>query len=440
MTLFSDPFVQAIVIDREDSSIQWKFTAPDYPFLTGCSINYEMGLRVPVFTLSFDIPYEHGIKLFQQPTPFKTGNYVKARIGYSSGNWTPWAVGFLANGGDGLSIDANGVSGSISIQGVAESSGYKIDKNVLRNAGWDPIKILKACANGIGTELIISNGASSALNSYKLIGESRGKAIRKKTYDFVSGLINLSYWEIIKKICLEWNLESWIGPKAGIGEDVRNLFVYTKAEVLKGVDQDSDVRTYMIRGIIDENNLTYPCFSWSPESSPSAWMASSPDPAAHGVNISYIDKDTGEIVEDSLVPEDQPVPVVGVISDNTPTDVEHDGIKEDISKSDNNLGEYFSAPVVSQSTDMVKKLLETRHSQGNAAQSGTITTIGLPYERPGNLCKLRGAGLIYDGLYQIRKMSHTFAPGSWEMSLVVQRYGKTIKSGEQKETKEGQMN
>ena len=73
------------------------------------------------------------------------------------------------------------------------------------------------------------------------------------------------------------------------------------------------------------------------------------------------------------------------------------------------------------------------------AQRGTITALGIPEERPGNLCKLRGVGKIYDDFYEIDKLSHVYAPGSWEMTLVVHREGAVLKTGEQSETAEGQM-
>jgi hypothetical protein len=444
MALFSDPVAQAIIIDP-DTRDEWKWTAAEFPvtgfpYLVGCSINYEMGPKVAMFTLSFDIPYEQGVALMQLPSPFKVGNLVKARIGYAAGAWTPWVEGFLKSGGDGLSIDANGVSGQIMVQGLAESYGYTVDKDLMRESGWDPIKILGACARGMGLKSVISGGASAELTAYKLIGERRGQAVRQKTFDFSSSLLNLSYWEVVKKICDEWNLTCWMGPEVGVTDPGRNLFVYTKAELSKGVDQDVNSRTYMIRGVIDEANLTYPCFAWGAEGSGGvSWLASTADPAAHGVTTAWTDKSTGEIKEDAMAPAEQPEAISGVVTDDAPIDKEVDGVKDDESRPEGIYGTYFSIAASSESEERVKKLLEHRQNQGNAAQRGTITTLGIPDERPGNLCNLRGAGLIYDGPYQIRKLTHSYAPGSWEMTLVVQRSGRILKTGEQAETAEGQM-
>lgn len=436
--IFTSPVAQAIIIDP-DTGQQWKWTAPDYPYLTGVSINYERK-RIATITISLDITYEEGLKMMSLPSPFKQGNLLKARIGYASGEWTLWASGFLQEGGAGMSIDANGLSGQITVQGVAVSSQYKVDKKVLKEAGWDPVKILNACADGMGMRLKISTGASSALNDYKLIGERRGKAIRKKTYAFSSSLLNKSSWDVIKSICDEWNLDYWSGPEVGGGDDGRTLFISTPAEVSKRVDQDTTVRTYAIRGQIDRGNEVYPCLSWSPEGSEFAsWLAGTIDPAAHGVDAADIDTDTGEVTKISVPPEDQEVAIVGSVAANSPRDEWFDQIVNDVEKSDGSQGEYVSFPVSPGSEKRAEKQVLNRQKMGNPSQKGSISTLGIPEERPGNQCRLSGAGFIYDDLYEIDKLTHSYSPGSWEMTLTVHREGTKAKTGEQKETKEGQM-
>jgi len=439
MALFTDPVAQLIVTDP-DTSDEWKWTSPGFAFLTGLSMNYEMGARVPVITASFEIPYDDGLKMFRQPSPFKQGNLVEARIGYATGPWTPWAGGFLNAGGNGLALDANGVSGQIQIQGVAESYGYTIDETVLQSAGHDPIKILTTLANGMGLKAAISNGASAALNEFKLVAGYRGKAIRKQTFDFMSSILNLSYWEAIKKISSDWHLACWIGPEAGSTDPARNLFVYTQAEVSKGYDVDTNIRTYMVRGVIDEQSLLYPCFSWSPDGSTlPAWLASEPDAASHGVTAVVVDSDSGELVEESVAPAEQQTAIYGVVTNNEPTDVEAGGLKNDESKGDGSKGAHISPPFSGGGKTKLKAQLQNRQEQGNAAQQGIITAMGMADERPGNLCRLLGAGDIFDGTYLVRKLTHIYAPGSWDMTLGVLRQGSVLKTGAQEETSEGQV-
>ena len=439
MTLFTDPVAQAI-ITTPDESAEWKWSMPDFPFLTGVSINYEMGVRVPVMTLSFDIPYEDGMAMMVEPSPFAVNNLVKVRIGYASGEWTPWAAGFLKAGGDGLTIDANGFSGTITVQGLAESYGYTVSKDVLRDAGNDPVTMIEKCAYEMGLKPVISAGASAAMNDYLLVAGRRGKAIRKQMFDFASGLVNLSYWELLKRFSQKFNITYWVGPELGSKDPGKGIYFYTNDEISRGEGQETTARTYGLRRPIDEPNLLYPCLAWTPEGAGfTTWLASRPDAAAHGVTAFGTDSGTGEIVDASVKPEEQPLAVYGVVADLSPENLEVQGVKGDSSKGDGTEGQVISAPVATGGKGVLKSQAQHRQLQGNAVQRGVITTLGMPDERPANLCKLVGLGSIYDGPYVVHKMTHTYAPGSWETTLTVQRDGRLIRSGDQKETLEGQM-
>lgn len=438
--LYSDPVGQAIITDVDNGN-EWKFEPKNNPYVNGGTISFKRG-RVTTFELNFDAPYEKGLEFLSASGPFKVGNKVDFRIGWAaSGRWTPWAKGFLKSGGDALSLDADGLSGGISVQGCPESRVYVVSKDMLKKAGWDPIKILEGCADGMGLIPQISVGASQALNSYKLIGEARGGAVRKKAFAFSCGLLNFSYWEVVKKVCDEYNLVYWMGNGVGVADDFgRNLFISTRAEASRGVEQDSVWRSYIIRGPFDPNNDSYPCFNWSPEGGTAAWLASSSDPAAHGVKRKGISTETGEDVDVEVKPEEQPEAIVGSLADGEPSDVVVDGVKEDESRG----GEkpyYFSGPVADGSggTEKFNVETESRQAKGNAAQKGNITTIGVPDERCGNLCYLGGAGEIYNGTYEVDMLTHVFAPGSWQMTLTVHRKGRVAVSGDQKETSDGQM-
>jgi len=92
--MFTDPVAQVIVTSPDKQNV-WNWSAPYYPFLTGLTIMWEWE-RVASISLNIDAPYEDGIeKLLKEPTPITIGNQIQARIGYASGEFTPWAVGFL---------------------------------------------------------------------------------------------------------------------------------------------------------------------------------------------------------------------------------------------------------------------------------------------------------------------------------------------------------
>jgi len=438
MSIFTDPVAQVIIKDP-DGSDEWKWTSPDYPYLTGVTINYEFN-RVSIFSFSVDIPYDVGVKLMQLPSPFKEGNLVRARIGYAGENkWTPWVNGFMKEGGAGISIDANGVTGSVNVQGTSESYTYEIDEGKLKEAGWDYEKIMGVCAEGMGLALEMSPGATEDVVSYLTIGDGLEESIVGGPGSFPSHLLSKSYFDIVKSVCSEMNWTFLIAANADEDKD-RILRIGTRGEFSAGNIKPAPYNTYMIRGVIDEEKRTYPCFAWSPEGSNVAqWLASNPDPAAHGVEITYIEDESGETKTIVVNPEDQPIPTVGSVAKDKPTEVVVDDNKDDESRTDGSPPAHASIPVQPNGEERAKKTSESRQAQGSAAQRGVITALGLHDESPGNLCVLRGAGLIYDGPYSIRKLTHSYAPGSWEMSLTCQREGRLAKTGDQTESPEGQV-
>jgi len=438
MTLFTDPVAQVIVTDPTDNTV-WRWAAPELPFLTGLSINYERG-RVAMFTYSIDMTYEAGIKFMQLPSPFKQGNLVRARIGYASGGWTPWVSGFMKEGGAGISVDANGVSGSITVTGMAESYTYDIDKKKLKEAGWDYTKLLEVCAGGMGMDIFITTEAAGSLADYLIIGEGLTKSTLS-TDSFPSHILSKSYYDIVSHVCKEMNLVFMVSTDVN-SESGRVLKIGTKGEFAKG-DMgliEAEPKTYVIRGGIDEEANIYPCLSWSPEGDGVAtWLSSKPDAAAHGCSTSYILTDSGEMETVVVNPKNQTAPTVGSVASNLPVETVVEGVSDDEERDETSPVSHASIAVQDGGSAKAQKTAESRQGQGNAAQKGVITSLGLPDEECGNKCYLGGAGFVYDGPYAIDKLTHSYGPGSWEMSLVVHRDGRKAKTGDEEIGAGGQL-
>lgn len=454
MTIYTDPVAQ-VIFTQKNGDKEWKWTAPDNPFVTGVTLNWEFG-KVGTFTIAIDIPYEYGLPMLQEPSPFIQGTLVKARIGYASGEWTPWAGGFLAAGGAGLAVDSNSVAGVVSVQAVSEKSDFSVSREILQTAGWAADQILAGCCKAMSAKLTLSELAAIELNSYKLMGEGRGTAIRKIKVSFASGLLNLSYMEAIRQICGEHNLTFWIGPRKGDEEFSRNLFVVTSAEASRGegADQDKDVNTYQLRGLIDEEARVYPCFTWEPEGAEFAsWLANIPDSAGRGATEAYIDNASGELGGANAPATEQPVAISGSVTNTESDPLEDSDLERQIEEgggtfSKRGLDKMPSTSAIPMDAgtaglavadEEAKKKAQHRQAQGSAAQRGVIRTIGIPDEQCGRQCVLKGVGKIYDDLYEIEKLSHIYAPGSWETTMTVHREGTVLKAdGDQVETPEGQ--
>ncbi len=443
MSLYTDPVAQVIITDHHTGQ-EWKLTYPELPYLTAGTINYDKA-KMSGFTFSVDMPYEKGLELLSPPSPFQHNNIVKMRFGYptqGASGWTPWAGGFIKSDGVNLTADANGIAGTVSVQGVAESYGYDVDEEKLKAAGQSYLKILELCAEGMGMTLNASLDTVIALTEQETVVKGLTKAASEKA--FPSRFLRLSYVEIVKKMCTEQDLTFLIAPSEN-DELGRTLHVGSEADFIRGelVSGDgatSDKRTYAIREGIDETKSVYPCLTWAPEGgNMGLWLASAPDPVARGAQMGTLNTETGQVSVELVKPKDLETPIFGVTPGGDPKDDVAEGIKNDESRPDGSAVTQTSVPVDKGGEARASRELKRRQKQGNPTQNGVITSIGIPHERPGHLCSLRGAGHIYDGPYMIDAMTHTYAPGSWDMSLTVRRDGVVAKSGDQEESIGGQM-
>lgn len=428
---YTDPIAQVVITD-DSSGLMWDWTAPKWPYLTGVTINMERGGRISMGSFSIDAPYD-AIKdlLVKSKCPFKTNNSIKLRIGYATGGWTLWCSGFLNKGADGLSVSADGISGEISFQGIAAKPAvYQVKKDLLKASGWDLVKLINGIAESLGTRAIITNAAQRNFNSNKLISGEAGKAIRKKHGVFMSGLSNMNMVDILKTVCKEFKNDFWFS------EDYQ-LIVKTIDEAARG----TAVNTYVMRGIVDVGAKQFPCFSFSPAGGVAAWFASQPDPASSGTNGVGLDKDTGDVVSGGkydVKPQDQEGPTRGVLASTTPQGKKSGESVADIDMPDGVLGDYVSAPIQSGGLDAFGNMVTTHQEAANGAQTGTIETLGNPEESVSNACRLLGCGEIFDGYYEISKLTHKYTPGAWDMTLEVFSKGNMAVSGKQEETRGGQ--
>jgi len=490
-SLFTDPVAQVIITDKT-SGEEWKWSADTHPFLVSLSINYERN-RVKAFTFGVDIPYDIGVKLLGIPTPFKLGNRIKARIGYAGANrWTPWAYGMMIKAGAGIAVDANGVSGQVMVPGVAESFTYEAGSGGLKKIGRNYVDLLLFCMSNIGVDGEITLGADEKLflaqeeekkakeepkkkakkkgkpsvNYFEfgpddelfIIGSDdppseKKKSVRKKrdkakaiAVSYFSEYSNKSYWDIIKDVCKDNGLSFLIRPEEG-SEGRDKMIIHKASDFVDGKAADDPiVRTYKLRGILDESKNQYPCISWAPEGSEvAAWLAELPDPGAHGAKVTAIDAVSGEVKEVSQRPEDLDIPIEGVLAAvGNPEPAMLEWLSGDPIFNAGRSPEESPVRTVGiaddgDSTGHMQVVAESVVNQGSGAQKGSITSIGVPEEKTGNRCELVGCGAIYDHIYSIDKLTHSWAGGSWDMTLIVHRDGTSDKAGEQKQTRGGQV-
>jgi len=435
---YHDPIAQVVITDKDTGDF-WNWGSPTHPFLTSVNFSNDLG-AVSAFSVGVDVPYDYMMSLLDiNKTPFKMQNFVKARIGYASGGWTPWVEGFLQNGGKGLAASADGLAGSLEIAWMSTSAiQYTPDIELLKMGGLSRQKLLEILTEQLGFESFISDGAIENLEKTIVAEESQDASVKEGEKHFLSGYANMSVLSIVKAIVRDNDCKWWLGRKGGVFGP-KTLFIYTNDEVSKGVQTTRDPFKYVIRGILQEDKGQFPCYGFDASSDGSSWIGMMSGPQAHNVDLKGLDRDSGEIMPDEAISiVDSLLPIEGVVEGGEPADVNYEGAVAEVGKGGAS-GTSLALPLRANGIASIKNHARNFMLQGDAGLAGTISTIGVPEEEVGQICLLLGSGAIFDSRFYIRTLTHSWTPGSWDMQLGVHRHGEKSKSGDQKETAGGQM-
>jgi hypothetical protein len=438
--LFTDPQAQVIITDVESGEV-WHWGSPSRPFLTSVGMSFGGEMVIESFNIGIDVPYDYALEMLDATsTPFKRGNLVKARIGYVSGEWTDWVNGVMQNGGKGLSMSPDGLSGTIDLYvDSTKAVSYTVPKNIFVEAGYDVEKLVTLLGRILGNEIEISDQALGKMNAWKV---TKSKSVSyRETREFYGGLEGLGVWDAISRICDENDCKFL----TMIRNNKKFLVFITESEILHGYFNEGRLMNkYVLRGILDPGRDQYPCYNFSPKDDSSTWTAGDAGPAASGVDAVGIDTESGEDVRVTVKPEDQEEPLDGKISHTSPQDVktsdaETGEIVGDTAKEDGSQGTFMSGPVFPGGVDAFENQAKRFQKQGDPGLNMSIATIGTPRERIGNLIQLWGAGVLFNGTYAIREIRHSWSPGNWDTTLNVYRHGWKAVTGEKKETAGGQL-
>lgn len=439
--MFADPIAQVIIADGKTGEV-WVMTDPNTPWVTSVSLSWTGNNVLEGIIINLDIPYEVALKYMEvNASPFRPGNVLKARIGYATGGWTEWSYGTLTQGGYGLSMSSDGLSGTLNVvSSSVKIGGYTISKDLLQKSEHNATALIKSIADIVGAEFKITPKAEENFEAWKLIGQDE-KSYKTK-YDYIGSLAGKDMYAAIVEICRVTNCLY----KVLIEDGKRVMHVYTEGELFSGsmMSDPSKKTKYVVRGIIDVEANQYTCFSFTPDSTYENSTWTSPSASASGVEATAIDTNTGEDVTSTWKPEDRESAAVGLVDVKQPEDAkislkDFEQIFADAAKTDGRAATYMSAPVLPGGKALFEKQVERFGMSGNPGLRMEINTIGIPWERIDNLCLVHGAGELYDGLYSINKIVHNWSPGVWDMTLGVIRQGRPDVAGSQIESKGGQM-
>lgn len=434
--LFTDPVAQVVIKDIESSN-EWKWGSPEFPFLTSVSFTHQEQ-SINAFSIGIDMPYELGIGyLDRDESPFKLNNIVKARIGYATGGWTNWEAGFLRDGAAGLSVTPDGISGTLEVSWTGtEVAGYTVSKSLLDEAGMDVEKLLELIALKLGLEVEFSESSLNYIGPWNQVLEETIEDHRR----FINGLESKTYMGALDDICKRSNIVYRMGYKSG----KRMMFFYSEEDRMGGTAADDSVRKYVVRGILDEDRNQYPCYELKPQADQMSWTTRSATGAASGVVAKGIDTSTGEDVDVEVLPQQHEFSIDGYIVHTEPQDIKYtdpNGVEliADSEKEGGEAASYMSAPVLPGGREIFENQVKKFGLQGDPGQLMEIKTIGVPEEMVGNRCVIFGAGAVFNDFYYIEGLTHSWIPGNWDMSLSLHRRGGKTLAGDKIETAGGQM-
>jgi hypothetical protein len=439
--IFADPIAQVIIADVKTGEV-WVMTDPNTPWVTSVSLSWTGNNVLEGIVINVDIPYEPALKYMEvNKSPFRPNNVLKARIGYATGGWTEWSYGTLTQGGYGLSMSPDGLTGTLNVTSSSvKIGGYTISKDVLQKSGNNASNLIRSISDIIETEFKITDKASSNFESWNLTGQDEKSYSTKENY--MGSLAGKDMYAAIVELCRVTNCFY----KVLIEDGKRVLHVYTEQELFAGsmMADPSKKTKYVIRGIIDVESNQFPCFSFTPDSTLENATWTSPSASASGVEATAIDTTTGEDVTHTYKPEDRESAAVGLVDVKKPEDInislkDFETIFADAAKTDGRMATYMSAPVLPGGKALFEKQVERFGMSGNPGLQMEINSIGVPWEKIDNLCIVKGAGELYDDVYSINKIVHNWSPGVWDMTLGVIRQGRKDVAGSQVEQKGGQM-
>lgn len=379
-----------------------RFDTGDYPFLVAATISRREN-AVAMTNLTFSAPFDEGRDLLDSTT-FSVGNVVAVRIGYSdTGEFTDWFYGQLNQGGNGLTLSPDGLSGSVSVQPFAAHAGYfPVEVSVART----PVAVLEYCAQRIGFSVRYRGGARQ-----RLVDAAEG-------WEFEFG--TRSYLSVIRHVCLSHNC-TYLHGVDGDGQP----------EMLVSYEPDIHAEpprvTFKMRGSFDPSVSQYPIMSWSPDQNVANWVAVAEPSSARGVRASHLSDVNDQVVsvvadagnsevrlgsrfDGSPPPKDVTLP----LGRNVPkvvVDIESDG------------DEFVPAHYETASAASLLLRAQAVRGRGVAGFAMELNSVGIPELNVQDLVNVLNVGARNEGVYKVEGVTDNWSEAGWLTTFSVRRFG-----------------
>lgn len=379
------------------------FRHPDFPFVSGVTITRAtVDDTYGTATISIDAPFVEGQKMLNS-TLFANGNAVEVLLGYPDGQVSPVWFGFLHDGGNGLEITPQGLSGSVTANIVSEAMQ---DNFLLR--GESVAQAFVAAYESVGRKIVFGPAMKAKLEA---LGEEK-----------LTG-----YSSIVK---LQQEMTDRFGIQASI-ENKRDEQTISEAEDKAARMSKTVVRSFIMRGQFNEDEGVYPIFSYGPEKNEMRFAFGLTPPGKRGVYTAGVGKD-GKCAMAKAVPATESDLPSGVDAGSTDDPGEKSAPSGEAA-TENRLS--FRKPVegkvvptwfpdgfsadksLGYTQTTINELLKVEGD--SAGYDASVVTVGIPELELFEMCYVGGIGSLFNGNYQILGFTHTMTATSFQTTLQV---------------------
>jgi hypothetical protein len=407
------------------------------PFVTSVSVTQDLEGTHEGLTIGIEAPYQEGIYLLEQGA-FDMLNEVRARMGYLAGTATEVTAdygGFLGKGGDGLALSSDKLSGSLTAnyQDARQAAYVKADDGMF---GDSAKQILEEAARAIGYTMVPLGDGAAKLEEMSKQMKAGGKDLESVAYG-VAG--TTAHMVTIRRILSMANLDFHFGNAiATVSTFKPAVFYYPKGYAAT----QTPMYALVLRGLFDPSSdpPQYPILDVSFSGGAAMWAEGRkwdavPVPGATaGVRAVVIEKDTGIVLDPLWVwPKDMERPadpkgsaVASEAQDDKRGEVQADAKIDPGGKKGVPAKRAVAAPSGAEKAKAQAELA----AQGVGAADRmaivlTVTTLGLPSVQPGMPVTVAGCSSMMNSTYQVRKVTHNYAPGDWKTVLELVKWGST---------------
>ena len=283
-----------------------------------------------------------------------------------------------------------------------------------------PKDVLTLCLESMNYRVEFSKDASAALE--------------KKVPHGIQYLLGTkSTWDMVLDIAQNASCTFWFGMRRDGKQWHPTAHVFTYGEAAVAPPQ----RTYVMRGNFDPTRNQYPLLEFGPMGSENyRWDAAFLDDRATGVSAAWLDdRAGGEIkgLEFKSVERGGGTDKGKSNPDPTPGDVQENksGVKPDASL-ESSKTKLENAPMAvegGESQDRIKQRLGGQVQESSAGFMASLLVLGSPLQLPGENVLVYGCSKRYDGVYQVKGVTHSYARGQFDTTLTAFESGVYQPSG-----------